>query len=1290
LRAAAVAAIVIAVAGGALAATTVTVTSPNGGENWSAGTKHNITWTSNSPTEVRIELYKGGAFDSTIAASTPNDGVYSWTIPAAQALGTNYRVRISAGLAGDTSNADFEISFTPNHVTVVSPNGGESWRAGMPQSVTWDSNAGGDVKIELYKGGAFSRSITLGTANDGEFGWTMPADVEEGADYKVRVTSKSDPTLWDESDAAFTVTQPPHVNVISPAAGDTWKAATTHAITWDSNAGGDVVITLNDAGGVELTIAAGTPNDGAFDWEIPIALATGSYYVKVASTANGAIFDDSDAFTIAPPPYVTVTSPQAGDDWQTNAVHEITWSSDAGGDVSIALYKGGILQSMISDGTPNDGVFEWDVSRALAEGSDYAVEARSLVSSAISGRSGDFAISTAPYIEVASPAAGGSWRAGTALDIAWTSHDAGADVRIELYSGAALESMIAESALNNGAYEWTIPAVQAAGDDYRARVTSISNAAAYGDSSAFSITAEKHIAVTSPNGGEVWRMGVERAVTWESNAGGTVDIRLYKGTALEDTIAAGAADNGSYLWTPGAPLDAGSQYKIEVVWTGDLSVSDASDAYFSLAADDTAGPVVSNAASIPTKVREGVDLSLGLSATASDLTRGRADIAEAEYFIGPDPGIGKGHAMSAADGAFDFETEGLSATVDSSAWPRSTVRINVRAKDELGNWGLVTNVDVQVVDGVPPGAVLNLTAAGVDALERLACAGASASSAAPAADAAKAIDGSLATAWMSGGTPDAAEEWLVIDLGAVQDVGGVRLSAGSYRTLFPRTFRIDVSADGAEWKNVAAAEALTPVKGWRLWLFEKEEARFVRVEGTGVQSRRDRAYYVQIAEVEVYSNFGGGAAALTWTAPADDGYAGPAAAEYDLRYSASAITEALFESCLRMGALGAPRAPGNQERKTVGTAGVSGTVHFAVKTADGIPNWSAMSNVAATDVGTTGLVSLAPADKTQADPDAPPEFEVSIDRAAKSTAIAFSSSGAFPAKPTKRADGEIDRTIRFAVKATTVSWKPSASQWNAMRKLACTDAAVYWRLEGKLSDYGAVFGPRRSFFFDCGDIAGLAATPSHGAAPSDVIWPLGGVVPTFQWSYSGNRMKYFYIDVSTVPSVRIGDAKTTVTLGGAGFEGSLYQLTKSQWKGVRKLAAKSGGQLYWRVRAKDAKKVLESASAVKQLVIDGGEWTLSDVELGAAAPAVSWTHTGEGIVAYNVQFSADEGFPAGGATITLSAGSATSRTLTSAEVTRIKKLAARAGKATIYYRIRGTDADKAFVAYSTSRALAIP
>jgi len=47
----------------------ITVTSPNGGEVWQAGTSHNITWTDNISENVKIELYKGGAFNSTISSS---------------------------------------------------------------------------------------------------------------------------------------------------------------------------------------------------------------------------------------------------------------------------------------------------------------------------------------------------------------------------------------------------------------------------------------------------------------------------------------------------------------------------------------------------------------------------------------------------------------------------------------------------------------------------------------------------------------------------------------------------------------------------------------------------------------------------------------------------------------------------------------------------------------------------------------------------------------------------------------------------------------------------------------------------------------------------------------------------------------------------------------------------------------------------------------------------------------------------------------------------------------------
>jgi subtilisin family serine protease len=77
---------------------TLTVTVPNGGEQWARGTTHEITWTSagNPGANVKIELLKAGILVLTISSSTANNGSYSWAIPASQTVGTNYKVRITS------------------------------------------------------------------------------------------------------------------------------------------------------------------------------------------------------------------------------------------------------------------------------------------------------------------------------------------------------------------------------------------------------------------------------------------------------------------------------------------------------------------------------------------------------------------------------------------------------------------------------------------------------------------------------------------------------------------------------------------------------------------------------------------------------------------------------------------------------------------------------------------------------------------------------------------------------------------------------------------------------------------------------------------------------------------------------------------------------------------------------------------------------------------------------------------------------------------------------------------
>lgn len=113
----------------------ITVTSPNGGENWRIGETHNITWTNrgsnaiNSNVQIgiidtRYSTEAGVRAEQIIANSISNSGNYSWTIP--QNVGTMnltdtnqpvYKIVIHSwsdavtGVAlGDSSDASFTIS----------------------------------------------------------------------------------------------------------------------------------------------------------------------------------------------------------------------------------------------------------------------------------------------------------------------------------------------------------------------------------------------------------------------------------------------------------------------------------------------------------------------------------------------------------------------------------------------------------------------------------------------------------------------------------------------------------------------------------------------------------------------------------------------------------------------------------------------------------------------------------------------------------------------------------------------------------------------------------------------------------------------------------------------------------------------------------------------------------------------------------------------------------------------------------------------------------------------------
>ncbi|UCC45128.1 MAG: fibronectin type III domain-containing protein [Candidatus Zixiibacteriota bacterium] len=83
---------------------------------------------------------------------------------------------------------------------------------------------------------------------------------------------------------------------------------------------------------------------------------------------------------------------------------------------------------------------------------------------------------------------------------------------------------------------------------------------------------------------------------------------------------------------------------------------------------------------------------------------------------------------------------------------------------------------------------------------------------------------------------------------------------------------------------------------------------------------------------------------LTWTSPGDDGSEGQAA-QYDIRYYGSSITEANWNVTTECTGETTPLAAGGTESFQVTGLDASTTYYFAIKTADEVPNWSGLSNV---------------------------------------------------------------------------------------------------------------------------------------------------------------------------------------------------------------------------------------------------------------------------------------------------------------------------------------------------------
>ncbi len=374
----------------------ITVTSPNGGENWTKGSTQTLRWnyTGNPGSTVSIEVVKGTAIKviaQNISIGADGSGSFNFTFPYSTPLGSDYLVRITStsnATCTDTSDAPFAI-IPP--ITILSPNGGEEWQQGSTQTIRWHftGDPGPLVKIEALRGNTVMAVITPGTpvgsGGSGSMNLTLPINTPLGTDYRIRISSPSNTTYSDTSDAPFKVVAnaSASISIVSPNGREDYLQGSSQTISWNyvGDPGSMVKIEALLGDKVLAVITPGTSigsgGAGSYNLTFPYNTPLGSdYRIRITSTSNSAWTDMSDdSFGVSPA--IELISPNGGENWVAGATYSITWtySGYPGAAVKIEALRGESVLATIASSYPlgSDGEGSYNLTLPLNTpvGKDY-------------------------------------------------------------------------------------------------------------------------------------------------------------------------------------------------------------------------------------------------------------------------------------------------------------------------------------------------------------------------------------------------------------------------------------------------------------------------------------------------------------------------------------------------------------------------------------------------------------------------------------------------------------------------------------------------------------------------------------------------------------------------------------------------------------------------------------------------------------------------------------------------------------------------------------------------------
>ncbi len=540
--------------------------------------------------------------------------------------GTTTTYTLSLTVA-DTSSAGIPVTFS-------SPDSSSTWASGSIYTVAWTADAtllGSSVTLALYQDNLFVRSIITGISNTGTYSWSVPTGLYTSNRYRIRITNYNSSTIWGQS-PAFTIsgitpdTYEPDNNRASAKTISTdgvaqqrniaqsdsdwvaFDAALGKTYMIAANAVTTVYMYLYDSLGTQLQSTSGlraslvlTPTRAGKHYvRVQYYSSTGTYSLSVIGfTSNGGGLD------------AKFTAPADSTTWATSTSYTATWTPDTalfGTTISLALYRDTtLIQSLIS-GTSNLGRYSVFMPTGLATSSRYRLRLMNYSYPQIFGYSPYFTASgIAPdslepndSVGSANSIAPNSGRRNLSLSLRdrdWFKFAAKAK-KLYLLQTTSPSSLYTYTRLMNAAGTLQVSSITKSSS--LDSVTSISWVCPSDDNYSISVEASStsyygnygfeikevdpasySFSVTGPAAAASVKLGATQILTWTDPAGlkGYVDIFLYNGSGVLQTIIANAVNSGTYSWLVPTTLATGTDYYIKIISRSSDAINGASGVF---------------------------------------------------------------------------------------------------------------------------------------------------------------------------------------------------------------------------------------------------------------------------------------------------------------------------------------------------------------------------------------------------------------------------------------------------------------------------------------------------------------------------------------------------------------------------------------------------------------------------------------------------------------------------------------------------------------------------------------